>query len=506
MSEKSQLITREDGMLLSMLALSSDISTLSEEKKASFLDRGLIKMRDRSFTLEKDAMDAISLHPLFGESDMHLVFPESLHDVLLSETEEIDFLKEGLSDYSEDERAAIIENNRKAIEELGLSTFSEKERFLSLSLPSRFAYLINKRRSESAKLAVLLAMELDGADEDVLQLIKKASGCSSEDISKLLSLGIVVKRGGLLYGSKENKEECSLTVTSDFTVITRGRISVPLFAFATPIMFGTVTEWNITKESIKKALLMGLTSHDIAAFLKTGSASTIPEGVILRIESWEESLSSVKGEEVIMLNVSERAGRIISALHTLIEEDIIANPVPSIYIMKKSAVHHWSAVLSEVGLDVLGDIPREEEEEREPLLFEEKEIQLPLPQKRQVPFNETLCNALLETEDVYRKIMVLSGFIYSSEMKTPELKDVVLGLDYQEKKRIIHQTIMHGGKIYAEFIDGSIIIAQPLKSERDGYVFLGDEEIEIAKIWKLTHLPLSVVSFSYQGSLDNDSL
>ena len=100
---------------------------------------------------------------------------------------------------------------------------------------------------------------------------------------------------------------------------------------------------------------------------------------------------------------------------------------------------------------------------------------------------------------------MLSGFIYREDQETPRLEGVVLGLDYQEKRRLIADAAAHGGKIYAEFVDGSVIISSVSRCEKEGFVIMGGREIEIAKIWKTAQLPASVASVTLPGSADNDS-
>ena len=88
----------------------------------------------------------------------------------------------------------------------------------------------------------------------------------------------------------------------------------------------------------------------------------------------------------------------------------------------------------------------------------------------------------------------MSGFIYREDQDTPELEGIVLGLDYQEKRRMIADACAHGRKIYAEFVDGSVVISSVSRSETEGHVIMGGREIDIAKIWKTAQLPASVES------------
>ena len=215
----------------------------------------------------------------------------------------------------------------------------------------------------------------------------------------------------------------------------------------------------------------------------------------------------MRGEDAVVLTVSERAGRLMNAMREQLEEHIIANPVPSLFIMRPESADIWTRLLADVDLDVLGKIsgrPAPEHEQDIPI----EAIRVPrmLPLYRAAPFNAEKRLRLLSTEDQYRRALVLSGLIYSEDQETPPLEDAILGLDYQEKRRAISHALSHGEKIYAEFVGGSVLIDRPEKSEREGCVRLGGRDIDIAKIWKTAILPISIASLTYLCPSDNDSL
>ena len=515
----AEAITEEEGRALSCISLTRSWQGIGTEMMASLIRRGLVKDDGNTLLLSSEAEDAVSLYPLLGREGKAETYPGSFHEMLLSGSGQIKEMEEAAAicfpSLDKAGTARLVQSAKDAFDRLGLfRSFERAEAYLSLPLSSRIAYILSPSdsiRRAKAAAAVQLSAFISGISSDeeksAEDLIRQASGFDELSFFDLESQQVLYRKEGRLYGRREGNERESLVVSSDFTVIAGGRHRIPIQAIAEPRRSGPVSEWMITKQSIRKALLCGLAGRKIIDILAEASDETIPESVKSRILFWEETLSSVRGEDAVVLTVSERAGRLMNAMREQLEEHIIANPVPSLFIMRPESADIWTRLLADVDLDVLGKIsgkPAPEHEQDIPI----EEIRVPrmLPQSRAVPFNAEKRLRLLSTEDQYRRALVLSGLIYSDDQETPPLEDAILGLDYQEKRRAISHALSHGEKIYAEFVGGSVLIDRPEKSEREGCVRLGGRDIDIAKIWKTAILPISIASLTYLCPSDNDSL
>ena len=102
--------------------------------------------------------------------------------------------------------------------------------------------------------------------------------------------------------------------------------------------------------------------------------------------------------------------------------------------------------------------------------------------------------------------LIDSGFILSPDTEIPHV-DMILGLYYQEKARLVASIEGRNAKLYAEKADGSVVIGRAGKSAEPGHVTVNGLDIDIAKIWKAAELPLSVRSIIKDGEPeDSDSL
>ena len=510
-------ITEEEGRKLSMIFLTQSLNGIDDESRASFSDRKLIDC-DNGMALSEAARLAISSHPLFGKGKEHGIFPECFFPMLIAsgEGKEAEAIaSSAFPSLGKAESARLLQPIFNAFEALSIREDPGRAAaFLSLPYTSRIAYILSPSDTimrERAVSAIELAAGISALDaeeeEEAEDLIRKASGFDRFSFFELENLQVLYRKEGRLYGRKEDRTPFSLVAASDFSVIVQGHCPIAIYMFAEPRKAGIVSEWMITQSSIRKALLSGLSSSDIISMLRQASQETIPVSVESRIASWEELLTSVRGQEAIMLTVSERAERLMNALSDKLEGHIIAHPQQGLFLMRPDTAWQWTGILASIGLDMLGTISLEKEERHiSDIELGEIKAARTLPEEREVPFDSARRNALLSSADPYRRALILSGIIYRDDQETPQLKDVVLGLDYQEKKRLIAHSISHSSKVYAEFVGGSVIIAKAERSEKEGYTILNGREIEIAKIWKTALLPISIASITYLCPSDSDNL
>ena len=113
---------------------------------------------------------------------------------------------------------------------------------------------------------------------------------------------------------------------------------------------------------------------------------------------------------------------------------------------------------------------------------------------------------LQNASSVLMKAMIQSGFILSEDTTAVPV-DMILGLYYQEKARLVSSVMGTKAKLYAEMADGSVVIGRAEKAQEPGHVAVDHLDIDIAKIWKTAELPLSIISIRADGDpSDNDSL
>ena len=119
---------------------------------------------------------------------------------------------------------------------------------------------------------------------------------------------------------------------------------------------------------------------------------------------------------------------------------------------------------------------------------------------------ENRMDMLQNADSALRRALIESGFILSTDTENPPV-NMILGLYYQEKARLIASAATRNAKVYAEFTDGRTIIGRASKAEDPGHVIIDGEDVDIAKIWKTAELPLSVKSIRTEGvPSDSDSL
>ena len=513
-------ISDGDGAMLSKIRLTGSWEGC-EERKASLLDRGLARDDGGTISLSEAAEKAVSLYPLLGDGTRGETYPEHFHQMILSclaFPSSQRHLRLSLTAAARLCFPSIGKEGAECLVSLTLDAFialgiirqerssfmlerGSADRFLSLSLCSRMSYIIDSGEDEGRRKALVKTLSLlseiaglpDSELGNTLSMISRASGYDLPPQGMLEDLQLLCHMNGKAYGRRADRTGSSLVISSDFSVMASGRISIPLYLMADPVRSGIVSEWVLSKDSIRKAVQNGLTGKDIITLLKEHSGEALPDSVASRILSWEEMLSSARAERCIMLSLSERTSRIVAALMPELGEYVIAKPSPTLLLMDGRHARSWSAMLQEAGVDILGDIAEDDEGLPERTFMDEEPPAL-LPPRRPIAFDEELRRRLLEGADAYRRALVLSGFIYREDQDTPELEGIVLGLDYQEKRRMIADACAHGRKIYAEFVDGSVIISSVSRSETEGHVIMGGREIDIAKIWKTAQLPASVES------------
>lgn len=535
-------VQEDEGKLLTLIALSDGDCLLTDEEEASLSDRALIeRKKDGSLKVTETGMKAVSVYPLMGSPSMRKSYPSAFFPMLMSliASGELSshhalysrYLSSDLftSRFPRLEREAVSEaavQTVRAMDELGLLRHDggrisidreNAEAFMALPLSDRLSYMIHpefpederKRFSRTIQLLEFLSSYPENDISGLLATISRVTGYdASDDLGMLETFSFIYRNDGLVYASDitENRAE-NAVISSDFTITAEGRPDAPLYLFAEPLKDDIAEQWIITRTSAKAAFSMGLTDKDIMKELRKITSLQIPEMIGSRIASWYGSFSSLKCIRALVIYADDKNARVMDALPTL-SIHILSKLSDNVFIMNPSKEEEWRKILRTAGFDMLGRTEgwelREVEKKAELLRAE----RLPeIPFQRAVPFDHERRKAILEdSHDVLRRTMVESGFILTADTETPAV-DMVNGLYYQEKVRLITSAMGRNIKVYAEMAEGSIIIGRATKAEEPGHVMIDDTCIDMAKIWKAALLPLSVRSAkSLRDPSDSDTL
>lgn len=509
-------VSPEEGMSLTKLLLFP--WRFEAEEAAPLLDRGLAEADGDSFRVTSAGMRTVSLFPLLGRKGPRHPYPEAFFPFLLSTAasgrlhggrsqkmlsspfftslfpsidperigEAASIALEALID-----AGVVVEKGR----ELGISV-EESLRFMSLSEEERIAIVLDRRTLRDPALMRRLsciafaATRLSGADEERIRGLLDDAGV---DIERLRTLSVIDIDDGLVTGRIPERISASPVISSDFTITCPGPTPRSIHLYASPESSDTISTWKITKQSMRTAFSLGMTPDDVERELTSLSSFPLPDTIIPRIEGWHSSFSSVKARRALILTADERNARIIEALPT-IQMHIIERLGDGIFLMKQDTEMLWRRALENAGFDMMGPTegPAFSEEEERPSLIPPPTFALPvIPDEREIPYDSERRSRLLASSDTpLRTALIESGFIVHEDDPTPSV-EMVNGLYYQEKMRLINAGIADGMKIYAESTDGSVVIAHAEKSD-DGMIAIGGKQMDCAKIWKAAALPPSV--------------
>ena len=525
-----------DGAALTLLALFPE----SAEKSISLpslLDRGLAENTEGAVRVTDEGMKAVSLYPLLGSPGKHHPYPSAFFPFLLSAAASrtlpsgrwqrmlsSDFFTSLFPGIPPERIAEAAAEAMEALLRLGIAendsgviTIRKKnaESFMALSEEERIAVVIDERTAYDAALRRKAALmihaisHLSGISEEEaagrISMLEGASGYSCS-LEKLSGFSVIENDGGIISGRTmhpEGSDTC--TISSDFSITCTGRAPDDLFLYAAPVSSDTTVQWKLTKASLKTAFSLGLTPDDVCVRLRRIASYELPETIEPRISGWYSSYSSIKAERALILTADERNARIIDALPTL-KMHILGKLGENIFLMDSTTEPLWRRALENGGFDMLGPTsgPRFMEDEEERALLPPSGFSVPeIPEEREVPYDGDTRKKLLDTSDSpLRTALIASGFIVSESQETPDA-EMVNGLYYQEKMRLIHAAIADGEKLYLEFPDGSTLIGRAEKEE-DGNIAILGRSIDPAKVWKAARLPLSVRDSALPPS-DSDS-
>ena len=521
---RSASVTPDEGALLTLFFLTKDETIFPAAALRSFMARSLLSRNKKGeLSLTDLAGPCLSFHPLLGAAPLPVSYPRALIPFLFS------LLSRGKLSENPSQRTRYLNSELfssffpgfdkrivtraavklvNAFQQLGLvrselgDLFLESsaaEDFTRLSEYMRLAHLLSPEsgRRDAGKLATALFLYVRSEEDndETRALIERISGSRLPDAETLSSL-FLVPGARLEADSFEGA-----IVSSDFTMTFRGYPEEPVFLYAEPVKCDTADTWLITKQSVRAALSCGMSEEDILSSLSRLSVTPLPEAVTGRIQSWSESFSSLRCMRAVMLIADERNARILEAL-PMLKGEILSKPADNIFIMESSTEGHWRRILENSGLDMLAFPEGSSSGQRAPAPSFFQTISFPdLPQEREVPYDpltrepEEGCAAL---EEAWKR----SGLLIGEEDAVPAISPV-LGLYYQEKQRLVKDTLSSESKLYAEMSDGTVFIARPEKTLDPDIIVLLGQEVRISEIWKCASVP-DYIADTFRKAQDED--
>lgn len=506
----SASVTEEEGAALTLFRLTGDEAGLEPRLLSSFLERSLL-MRTKKGALELTgpAMDCLSLYPLLGKTAPSPVpYPQALISFLFS------LLSRGVLSDNPSQRTRYLNSELfssffpgyekariskaavrivNAFQALGLLRSelgdlylerSAAEDFMKLSEHMRLAHMINpdadRRDAGKCAYALYLYSRSEEDNEETRALISRVTGYTLPSAEVLRAF--FIEPGARIQSVPFERG----VISSDFTITFRGIPSEPVFIYAEPVKCDTADTWMITKQSVRAALSLGMGMDDILTSLSNLSSTPVPDAVRGRIQSWSESFSALRCMRAVILIADERNARILDAL-PMLKSEILTKPAENVFIMESSTEAHWRRVLENSGLDMLAFPSGSSTEQKAPAPSFYQTVKFPsLPERRTVPYDPSTrepAKGATALEEAYKR----SGLLLRADDRVPE-PDTATGLYYQEKLRLV-KAAANDGKLYAEFADGTVYVAQPERTEDSDIILMLGEEVAVSKLWKCSLLP-----------------
>lgn len=509
--------------LISAIALGLDAESVSEHEIKMLEAKGFLKKTD-SYNITERGMKLVSEYPLFGKYEKarkynHSFFPMLISSIVSKELSSrathwtryfsSDFFTSLFPsrDSGEISRSAIAAV--RALLELGIlrdnlgrMTIRKDSclSFMALSDEDKLSWILYPDKDdatrEKASKAINLIFRLRGIKEDKLQFylnrIEAIAGFVPERIDMLFDFGVLYLEDGIINGYELDLTEVQDgIISSDFILSYHGYTDKPIYLICQPEKADVSQQWAITRKSLKSAFSMGYMPDEIKNMLSCLSSESLPDTLSSRIDSWYESFRALTAERGVILTADSRNSKILDSL-PLLKLHILSHPSENIFIMNPSTEEEWRRVLHFSGFDMLGETKGWEmhrpEKERTFALYGKIKS---LKREREIPFSKSLRKILLSSaKSPLRRLLVETGFIFTEEAK--EFVDIVEGLYYQEKLRMITSAIQDKDMIYIESIDSSIRIERPIeliKNESSAYLKTDRGEYSVATIWKIGVLP-----------------
>ncbi len=382
--------------------------------------------------------------------------------------------------------------------------------FMALSTQDRLSYIISATKgvdAENAKRALFILSSLNGLRIEDAGRIRDAVYAYSSvnfDAEDAINYGIIYEENGL-YTSYDmtSSPAPGFSLSSDMTLTYPGNDDCDIYLVASPVSYdGNTSRWLITRESIRKAFDLNLTSSDIISILTRYSSYGLPNSLLSQIESWEREYSQIRITNCTLLKVEPRLAPLFSMAP--LSDYVTETLTEGIYIVDSFHIDDIRRQLEEYGISTPGIVrgPELNEGRKHSPGFHPLGKNMKIPVKREIPFDGEVYRALLKSiENPFERILASSHLFFGGNEKDRFL--FTDGLDYQKKRSVIMAAIRNGNKIYILYPDNTSLLLKPFSAEGDKLI-TDKGEIAISKIWKVTEVPFFVTSETAQAPSGSD--
>ena len=383
--------------------------------------------------------------------------------------------------------------------------------FMALTTPERLSYIISAEKEvdeEKAKKALFILSSLNGLRKEDSHRIAEAVYAYSSvslDIDEAVSMGIIYEENGLYTSYDMTRYPSSgFSLSSDMTILYPGNDDKDIYLIASPVSYdGNTSRWVITKESIRKAFDVDLSSSGVISILKGYSSYGLADSIVSQIESWEREYSQIRITNGTVVRVEPRFAPLFNMVP--LKDYVTDTLAEGVYIVAPDFLDDMRQQLGEYGISTPSRVrgPEFSKEVKPAYIFHPLEKDMKIPSEREITFDDSAYTALLKSaENQFERILVSSHLYFGGKEK--ERFQFTDGLDYQKKRSLILEAMRKGNKIYILYADGSSLLAKPFSADGDR-VSTDNGSLAISKIWKVTELPGFVTSETAQVPSDSDT-
>lgn len=511
-------ITDEEATVLSYIRLGGDTSKLDRyvirrEESLGFIH----KDNNGCYTVQKEAYPLLSDYPLFGRYKTTRDFESHLVPFVLAAVNE-GYIKADESkirtyfnsDYFtslfpadknfSDAAIVIVDSLRKLdiIETSNSYLRLNRDRasmFMELDVKSTISYIISPELEDKERERHVKAIDLLSrlrCIDDLGKYLKVIFNISqydlTDDIQKLYTLKIIYDdEDGMECVNFNDIHQSNAVVSSDFTLSYTGVCNGNLFFFLKPIKTDTITQWIVDKSTLRSSFSMGYTPAEVISNLQEISLYPLPGTLLSRLEGWYAQFRTIQLKRALVLVTDEKNSRILDSL-PLFRRHILSKPAENVFLLNPESESEWRKILNYSGYDMLTDTIGEQfVTKHESKALKSYDSLMPLPVKRDVEFNNEKYKSLLNNAE-----SATDKLLFSYGMFEPIEISMVEGLYFQEKMRVIQDSISKERLLFIEDIESMIDIVSPKEIiHSDDFFILETDKgsLIIDKLWLVAMLP-----------------
>ncbi len=489
------IIGDNEGAALSALQLSKNEEFIDSAMLSSYIRRGIIERKDDMYSLTELGLKVSSYYPLLGEKkDNRRAYDSGFFSFLLSfvQNKRLSSRRSSWVRYLQSDDVLKVfprrdkERAKRAIARsvesfIRLGIVKDRDGFLTLDKnkaqsfmnmdePSKLSYIADIEDKRGGAFAISLAFRIEGIKDreldSYLKLIERISGLML-DKELLFDFEILMLDDGYISGATIEKRISEDAIfSSDFTLTYSGVLDYPLYLFLEAEKDDIVSQWRMTKESIKAAFDSGYDLEALKKIMNSICKAKLPDMLLRRLEGWWENYSKIKIANVLLLETDNKNARLIDRLDSM-KEFIVAKPSETLYIMDSEREYEWREILISSGFDMLSQTKGEKacKNKADEVEFYGFSDFIELSDERAINYS-----AIIEkenedsSENLIEKLLSQGGIRFSpSQHYEPSL---VSGFCYTEKLSLILDAIKNSCNIYALLPDCREFTFTPISIER----------------------------------------